>query len=85
MARNDDNSGALFKNKDKETEKHPDYNGSATIGGTEYWVSAWINEGGPTSRIPGEKYMALRFNVKENRQPTSPVRTPDDIDDDIPF
>ena len=29
------NSGALFKNNKKETEKHADYNGSLNVDGTE--------------------------------------------------
>ena len=40
-----DGSGSLFKNQRKETEKHPDYNGSIMINGTEHWLSAWIKEG----------------------------------------
>lgn len=40
-----DGSGSLFKNERKETEKHPDYNGSIMINGTEHWLSAWIKEG----------------------------------------
>jgi len=38
------NSGVLFKNDRKETEKHPDYKGSINIEGTEYWLSGWKKE-----------------------------------------
>ena len=37
-----DNSGVLFKNDKKETEKHPDYKGNIMVDGNEYWLSAWI-------------------------------------------
>ena len=40
-----DNSGILFKNDRKTESKHPDYNGSITVDGVEYWLSAWIKEG----------------------------------------
>lgn len=36
-----DNSGYLFKNKDKRTEKQPDYRGKVNIGGKEWLISGW--------------------------------------------
>jgi uncharacterized protein (DUF736 family) len=58
---NKPNSGALFRNKKKETDKHPDYTGSISVDGKDYWLSAWIN----TSKA-GDKYMALRVTPPEN-------------------
>jgi uncharacterized protein (DUF736 family) len=91
------NSGALFKNDKKDSDKHPDYKGSATVGGVEYWLSAWIN----TAATSGKKYMSLRLEPKQaqatngNAQPEQPKRNPprgtppaqpsQDFDDDIPF
>ena len=54
-----DNSGVLFKNDKKETEKHPDYKGSILINGTDYWLSAWIKEG------KSGKFMGLAVSPKE--------------------
>ena len=42
--KNKNNSGALFKNKEKKTDKHPDYNGNIIINDTKYFLSAWVNE-----------------------------------------
>lgn len=81
--------GALFKNKNmREGKKDPEYKGSATIGGVEYWVSSWIN----TSKA-GEKYMALNFKAKDAQPAPAPkaeeLKAPADTDpfhsDDIPF
>ena len=78
----DDNNGALFKNNRKETDKHPDYTGNATIDGIEYWVSAWIKE--PSGKSGG-KWMSLAFKPKvDSRKPVAPPKQPS-IDDDIPF
>ena len=40
-----ENSGVLFKNDRKEKDTHPDYKGRIDIGGTEYWLSAWLKDG----------------------------------------
>lgn len=55
------NSGALFKNKRKETDKHPDYTGTYTDGnGREFWLSAWIKKS-----KSGETFMSLSTKPKE--------------------
>ena len=54
------NSGALFKNDKKESEKHPDYRGSINVGGTDFWISAWLK----TSQ-QGTKFMSLSVSPKE--------------------
>ena len=69
--------GVLFKNDRKETTSHPDYKGTATINGVEYWLSSWIN----TSKSDGKKYMALSFQPKETQQ----TKAVDVSDEDAPF
>ena len=61
------NSGAIFKNDKKQTDKHPDYRGSAEVDGVEYWVSAWIK----TSKA-GAKFMSLSFTVKDEQKQAAP-------------
>jgi len=70
-----DNAGALFRNKKKESEKHPDYTGKATVNGVEVFISAWINES-----KDGTKYMALKF--QEPKVAGVPAATKSD---DLPF
>lgn len=55
------NSGVLFKNDRKESERHPDLKGNATINGVEYWVSAWKKE----STKDGSKFYSLSFQPKD--------------------
>lgn len=77
-----DNSGVLFKNDKKETEKHPDYKGSILINGTDYWLSAWIKEG------KSGKFMGLAVSPKETQaQPVKQAsKRVDDLDDGlVPF
>ena len=78
------NSGALFKNDKKETEKHPDYKGSVNVGGTEYWLSAWIK----TSK-QGTKFMSLsvkpRDEAPQRQAPRQAAGGFDDMPDDVPF
>lgn len=76
------NTGALFKNDKKETDRHPDYNGSCEVNGVEMWMSAWIK----TSK-GGKKFMSFSFNPKEVQAP-KPAQAQDnsfDEDGDIPF
>jgi uncharacterized protein (DUF736 family) len=77
-----DGSGALFKNREKETDNHPDYRGSIKIGGVEYWLSAWLKESGK-----GTKYMSLSAQPKQERK-EKPAKqpAPEFVDDaDLPF
>ena len=79
-----DNAGALFKNKRKEQENHPDYKGEMNVGGKMFWLNAWLN----TSRT-GEKYLAIRLSVKEQQQDKPALKivsnTGRDFDDDVGF
>lgn len=72
------NRGALFRNKEKEAETHPDYKGSINVAGTEFWLSAWIKES-----KAGQKFMSLSVKAKDDRQ--APKAKPADEDSEIPF
>lgn len=70
MTREYDNTdrGVLFKNDRKEQDNHPDYKGSINVGGTEFWLSAWIREG------QNGKFMSL--SVKPKDQPRQAAQRP---------
>lgn len=63
-----DNSGAFFRNDKKNKPEHPDFTGSALIGGREYWVSAWKK----TSRNE-ETFVALSFRPKDAATPAAEI------------
>ena len=71
-----DNSGLLFPNDKKETDKHPNLKGVAKIEGAEYWCSGWVNKDKNE-----KKYISLKFQPKEE---TSTVQKKLD-DEEIPF
>lgn len=91
------NRGTLFRNDRKETDNHPDYNGSINVGGQEFWLNAWIK-----TSSKGTKFMSLSVKPKD-QQPAQPQRQQptqqqprgalvppgqsgfDDIEGDIPF
>lgn len=87
MSYDNTNTGVLFKNDRKETDKHPDYTGQVNVDGVEFWLSAWIKTG------QKGKFMSLSVRPKEQRQEQRDTRThaemkrpfKDDMDDDIPF
>jgi hypothetical protein len=80
-----DNSGVIFRNDKRESEKHPTHSGSATIGGREFWISAWVKEG------KNGKFFSLAFKPKNETQQRRQDQPRDDrsyadaLDDEIPF
>lgn len=78
-----DNSGTVFNNDRKESDKHPDRTGTAMIDGVMYWVSGWVKNGakGP--------FLSLAFKKKEGdgarRSPPANQGRNDDMQDDVPF
>ena len=74
-----DNSGVLFKNDKIENERSPNYKGNITVGGQDYWLSAWIKEG------KSGKFMGLAVSPKEDYQPKQAPKKASLEDEDLPF
>jgi hypothetical protein len=96
MAYDNTNRGVAFVNDKKETDSHPDMNGSINVDGTDYWISAWWkkpNAGGdeflsfsikPKQGAASGKTKSHPVATRGRPQPKSaPVVTDDDLD--IPF
>ena len=76
------NSGSLFANRDRKSDKHPHASGSAIIDGVEYYVDAWTNDG------QKGKWQSLRFKPKQAQRTSyeEPRQTiAQELDDEIPF
>ena len=82
MSKRTDNIGSLSRNRKKEKETHPDFKGSATVAGVEYWISSYINEG-----EGGGKYFRLYFEPKKTEANGSVPSESADLSatPDIPF
>lgn len=79
------NTGVLFRNQDKATDRHPDYNGSLNVEGKEYWFSGWIKTSSGRGKLPaGTKFLSVAITAKDD-PPSRPNTGDQDFDDDIPF
>lgn len=96
MAYDNTNSGIMYRNENRKTDKHPEFTGSINVDGTDYWLSGWVNEGKQGGKLEGKKYFSIKLNPKEQRAPASggggggsyqsrPTGFSDDYSDDIPF
>lgn len=84
------NSGSLFKNDRKQSDRHPDYTGTANVNGKEVRISAWVRES-----ANGKKYFSLAFSdmdfqstaPQQGAAPQRPatVAQPVQPGDDLPF
>jgi uncharacterized protein (DUF736 family) len=76
------NSGALFKNNNKQKETQPDYQGTINVEGVEYRLAAWLK----TSKN-GDRYMSLAVSLDEKQEvPVGKREVPAGaFEDDVPF
>lgn len=94
------NRGAMFRNKDRKSDKHPEYSGSVNVEGVDYWLSGWVKEGKSgkffsLSLKPKDAEKVERFKTavaeafpargRPTGLPEKPRFTADPHDDEIPF
>jgi hypothetical protein len=70
------NTGALFKNENKQSEKHADYRGEVNAGGVDYWLDGWVR----ASKKSGTKFISFKLKPKQEAPPAK-----NDFNDEVPF
>lgn len=77
-----DMSGAMFPNKYKKAESHPDARGFIVVEGKEWEIAAWTK----TSKA-GEKYYGLAVSEPYKKDGASEEKKAvfEPSDDDLPF
>jgi hypothetical protein len=84
-----DMTGAVFNNRKKEKETHPDRTGDCTIDGKKYWISGWVKQD-----RDGKQFLSLSFKPKDAAIPvaktdgktvTARNSAADDFADEVPF
>ncbi len=59
----DTNRGALWGNRDKKSDKHPDFKGQINVDGVEYWLSAWKRD--PNEQNPKAPSLKIALTPKD--------------------
>jgi uncharacterized protein (DUF736 family) len=84
-----ENTGTLFKNDKKTSDKQPDYQGTMLIGGKEMRLAGWMKKS-----ANGTSFMSLQLSEKvapttegaqAKPQPAAPAPTNNGNWDDMPF
>jgi len=57
-----DMTGAVFVNKDKKTDNHPDRSGTIKVRGVEYRISGWLKKS-----KNGEGYMSVAISEMKEK------------------
>lgn len=75
------NSGAIFKNAKKTTDKQPDYNGTVNVNGKEMQIALWLKKS-----KTGMQYFSAAFSEPYSKKEiANQNNTQDLIDNDLPF
>jgi hypothetical protein len=70
MAFDTTNRGSIFSNKEnKKAETDPDYTGSLTVAGTEFWLRGWVK----TGKTSGKKFISLSVRPKTEKATAKPA------------
>lgn len=81
------NRGAIWKNDNKQSEKHPDFKGDLNINGVIYNVSAWKRKPDASPKAPLLSFSVSKREMPDHvRQAAQPAPQPDPFDDaNLPF
>jgi hypothetical protein len=72
------NGGVLFKNTQKQSDKHADYRGEVNAGGLDYWVDGWIRKS-----KKGTPFISFKLKLKDGQ--AAQAKTSPAFNDEIGF
>ena len=80
------NTGVLFRQTDKQSDKHPDFTGNCEVNGKKMQIASWVN----TSKVGSKKYMSLKFSEFKPKEESVSASNTDSVSatgsvDEIPF
>lgn len=75
-----DNSGVLWKNSYKQTDRQPDYKGDAIVDGKRKSLSAWIK-----TKADGEKFFSIQIEEPFVKPSEVPELKAKEDREEIPF
>ena len=76
------NTGVLFRQTEKQSDKHTDFTGSCEVNGKKMQIASWIN----TSKDGTKKYMSLKFSEFKSKEDVGSVSTTGNVKvDEMPF
>jgi hypothetical protein len=61
--------GAIWPNRNKKTENHPDFTGSLNVDGVEYFLDAWKKKPDASDRAPSLSIKVKRKDVQPQAAP----------------
>lgn len=85
MEYDNSNRGAIWGNKKKATENHPDYTGEINVNGVDYWLSGWKRKEGASPSSPAMSFSVRAKEDQQIQQSTAPAPAGVDDDENLPF
>lgn len=67
------NSGSAWRVKEKKSERHPGYSGTANIDGVLYFVDVWVKE------HAGDKFLSFSYKKRDKQEGAAQLDESDDI------
>ena len=80
MAYDKTNTGVLFVNKERKSDKYPNFRGTINVNGKDFEVAGWTRES-----KTGDKYLSLKIEEPRTAQKAEPKPTSTDLGDELPF
>jgi hypothetical protein len=72
------NSGVLFRNDNKQSDKHADYRGEVNVAGIDYWLNGYVR-----ASKKGVRFIAFKLKPKKQEATAAPAKP--EFDDEISF